>query len=110
MALSTHDMVLFLVGILFLVGLVTFVIGLLILVLRASSSDVQLLAAQAGRLVQKGMTEQVAGLVGNATVLLDSLNQLVRNTRGVGIFLTFTGLGLMVLAVWLGIQFYQVQL
>ena len=55
---------------------------------RTSSSEVKALATQTARLAQKGIAEEVAGLVGNASTLVDAMDQLVRTTRGIGIFLT----------------------
>ncbi len=109
--LTPYNLVVFIVGVLFLVGLVTFVAGILTLTLRTStSSDVKTLAAQTARLAQKGIAEEVAGLVGNASQLLDAMNQMVRTTRGVGMFLTILGLIIMAFACWIAIQVYKMQL
>ncbi len=97
------------VGLFFLLGLLTFIAGILILVFRTSSSEVKALATQTARLAQKGIAEEVAGLVGNASTLVDAMNQLVRTTRGIGIFLTLLGLLMMGFACWLAIQVYQIQ-
>jgi hypothetical protein len=107
--LTPNNLVVFIDAMLFILGMVTFIAGTLLLALRASSSDVKTLAQQTVRLGQKGITEDVAGLVGNASNLLDSMNQLVRTTRGVGIFLALLGLVLMGASAWFAIQFYQVQ-
>ena len=102
-------LVMFFVGLLFLLGLLTFIAGVLILVFRTSSSEVKALATQTARLAQKGLAEEVAGLVGNATTLVDAMDQLVRTTRGIGIFLTVLGLLMMGIACWLAIQIYQIR-
>jgi hypothetical protein len=81
----------------------------LVLALRASSSDVKTLAIQTSRIAQKGMMEEMSGLVGNASDLMDAMNQLVRTTRGIGIFLTLLGLALMGVAAWISVQVYRVQ-
>ena len=106
---TPFNLAVFIIGILFVLGMITFAAGVLILAFRASSSDVKTLAAQTARLAQKGLAEEVAGLVGNASNLVDAMNQLVRTTRGVGIFLTVTGMLMMGLACWLAIQIYQLQ-
>jgi len=77
---------------LFMLGIVTFIVGILILALRTSNQDVQTLATQTTRLAQKGLAEDVAGLVGNASTLINAMNQLVRTATGVGFFLTVMGL------------------
>lgn len=102
-----YTLVMIMVATLFLLGMATFVAGIWILMRRASSSDVKALAVQAARLAQKGLAEDVAGLVGNASNLMDSMNQLVRTTRGVGVFLTLLGLLIMGFACWLAIKVYQ---
>jgi hypothetical protein len=107
--MTPYNLVVFVIAMLFILGMVSFIAGALLLALRASSSDVKSLAMQTARLGQKGITEDIAGLVGNASNLLDSMTQLVRTTRGVGIFLTLLGLALMAISGWLAIQFYQVQ-
>lgn len=88
----------------FLLGAVTFLIGMSILARRAAGREVQALTTQTTRLAQKGMAEDVAGLVGNATSLLDAMNQLVVTTAGIGVFLTLLGLLLTGIACWLALQ------
>jgi uncharacterized membrane protein len=95
---------------LFLLGMIAFIVGILILALRTAGADVKTLATQTTRLAQKGLAEDVAGLVGNASSLLDSLNQLVRTTRGVGMFLALLGMFLMGLACWFAVEIFQVPL
>jgi hypothetical protein len=107
--LNQFNLAVFIIGMLFLLGMITFIVGVLILAFRASSSDVKALAAQTARLAQKGLAEEVAGLVGNATSLVDAMDQLVRTTRGVGIFLAAIGMLMMGVACWLAIQIYQIK-
>jgi len=106
--MTPFNLAVLIVGMLFLLGMITFIAGVLILAFRASSSDVKTLAAQSVRLAQKGLAEDVAGLVGNASNLVDAMNQLVRTTRGVGIFLVVTGMLMMGIACWLAIQVYEI--
>lgn len=107
--LTPYNLIVLIVGMLFLLGVLTFIAGILILVFRTTSNDVKVIANQTARLAQKGLAEEVAGLVGNATNLVDAINQLVRTTRGVGIFLTTLGLLMMGAACWVAVQIYQVQ-
>lgn len=106
--MTPFNLAVFIIGMLFLLGMITFIAGILILAFRASSSDVKALAAQTARLAQKGLAEDVAGLVGNASNLVDAMNQLVRTTRGVGIFLAVIGMLMMGIACWLAIQIYEI--
>jgi hypothetical protein len=90
----------------FTLGICSTITGVVILAARAAGREVQTLAAQATRLAQKGMAEDVAGLVGNASSLLDAVNQLIRTTAGVGVFLTIFGLLLMIAACLLALKIY----
>lgn len=108
--LNPQTFVVFLVAVVFLMGMATFVAGVLILTLRASNGDVKTLAVQTAQLVQKGLAEDMVGLIGNATDLMDAMNQLVRTTRGVGMFLTLLGMVMMGAACWVAIQVYKMGL
>lgn len=88
----------------FLLGLVTFIAGIVILLFRPSNSDVKALITQTTALAQKGIAEDVAGLVGHVSSLLESLNQLVKTTSGVGIMLVILGVLLMTGSAWLALQ------
>jgi len=89
---------------LFVIGVVTFWIGVIILVSRTTGRDVKTIASQTTRLAQKGLAEEIAGLVGNASTLLNALNDMVRTAAGIGIFLTIIGLSLMGTSIWLVLQ------
>ncbi len=106
MLLNQSNLVIYLDALIFLLGAASFITGVINLSLRASSSEIHTLAAQTARLAQKGIAEDVAGLVGNATALLDSMNQLVRTTRGVGIMLCLLGMGMMGMATWFALKIY----
>ncbi len=88
----------------FVLGLLTFITGILILLFRPSNQDVKTLIAQTATLAQKGIAEDIAGLVGHTSSLLESLNQLVRTTSGVGVLLIIVGLLIMVGSSYLALQ------
>jgi hypothetical protein len=102
----TYELFLIMCAMLFGLGILTCVTGILILVFRANSKEVRALAAQTTKLAQKGLAEEVAGLVGNASSLLEAVNQLIRTSAGVGVFLTILGLVMMVAAGLLILQIY----
>ena len=102
----TFELLIVMVVILFFLGMASSVTGIIILTTRATSRDIHTLATQTTRLAQKGLAEEVAGLVGNATSLLDAMNQLIRTAAGVGVFLTIFGLLVMVASAWLALQIY----
>ena len=91
-------------SVMFFLGGISFLAGVIILILNASGKEVKALSNQAARLVQKGMAESVAGLVGNLANLLDSMDQLVRTARGIGVFLMVCGALVMLGAAWLSIS------
>ena len=93
--------------ILFLAGLVMFVSGLFILAMRASSKDVKVLSTQTANIARKGLAEDMAGLVGNASALMDAMNQLIRTTAGVGVFLTLLGLFTMLAASFMAFKIWM---
>jgi hypothetical protein len=91
-------------GGIFFIGVFTFFIGVFVLIRRSSGRDIREIANQTVVLAEKGVAHDVAGLVGNASALLHATNELMRNTAGVGIFLTLLGVALMTIASWLVLQ------
>lgn len=107
--LTPFYLVVIIIALMFFLGACTFIAGILILTFRSSSNDLKELVVQTTHLAQKGITDDVAGLVGNATDLLDAMNQLVRTTRGVGILLMLAGAILMSLSGWFAYHVYKNQ-
>ena len=103
---STLQILLVMALALFCLGMLTTITGIVILASRVTSKDLRTIASQTARLAQKGMAEEVAGLVGNASALLETMNQMIRTTAGVGAFLTLLGMALMVAACWLALKVY----
>jgi len=91
-------------SVMFFLGMVAFLAGVIILIMNASVKEIKALNDQAARLVQKGIADNMAGLLGNLANLLDSMNQLVRTARGIGVFLTICGALVMIGAAWLSIS------
>jgi hypothetical protein len=84
---TANEMMLIMCVGLLVMGMISMLSGILVLVFRVSGKDVHTIASQTVRLAQKGVADDVSGLVGNASALLDAVNQLVRTTTGVGVFL-----------------------
>jgi hypothetical protein len=82
----------------FLLGSITFLLGLAILMYGAWGKDLRTIADQTTKLAQKGMAEEIAGLVGNASTLMTTLNDLMRTSNGIGFYLTIIGALLMLLS------------
>jgi len=102
-----QNLIIFMILVMFFVGLGTFVAGIVILVRRAANNNLDEISEQTAKLAQKGLALDVAGLVGNAANLLDSLNQLTRTTRGVGLVLLVFGGVLIAGACYFAYYAYQ---
>lgn len=98
--MTKNDFFFTMAGLLLLLGIVCFLMGLITLASRVLGSDIQRLATQTAKIIQKGISEEIAGLVGNAATLIESLNQLVHTTAGIGVFLMLVGM-LLILASYL---------
>jgi len=93
--MTVNDFMLTMAGVLMFLGVITFGIGVYIIVVKVVGDDVRTLASQTAKLAQKGITDDVSGLVGNASTLIDSLNGLTKTSAGLGMFLIFVGLALI---------------
>ncbi len=89
---------------LFVLGLITFGIGIFILVFSTLGRDMRTLATTSAKLAQKGIAEEVAGLVGNISSLLSAMNTMVHTATGIGLFMVIIGLGMMVASYFLMFQ------
>lgn len=88
----------------FFLGFLTFIAGIVILLFRPANADVKALITQSAALAQKGIAEDIAGLVGHVSSLMESLNQLVKTTSGVGVLLVILGVLLMAGSAVLALQ------
>lgn len=98
---TSQDLVLIIASILAILGVISIASGIFLLVVRSGGSSVHSIANQATRLAQKGLAEEVAGLVGNASALVDAVNQLVRTSAGIGIFLVVFGFVMLFVSFWM---------
>jgi hypothetical protein len=88
-----------------MLGAISIGAGIILLVTRASSKAVDTIANQTARLAQKGIAEEITGLVGNASALMDALNQLSRTTAGIGFFLILGGF-IMLISAYAMVKLY----
>ena len=84
---------------LFLIGLVTFATGVAVLVFRSIGQDTRTISKQVSLLAEKGVTDDISGLVGNASALLSATNDLIKTTKGIGVFLIISGSISMLLGI-----------
>jgi hypothetical protein len=96
--ITIHELKLMMLIGTFLLGSITFILGLAILVYGAWGRDLRTLAAQTTRLAQKGLADEISGLVGNASTLLNTLNEMMRTSTGIGFYMTIVGALLMLLS------------
>ncbi|MGD0002915.1 MAG: hypothetical protein ABSE06_01655 [Anaerolineaceae bacterium] len=104
LTISVNNSVLIMAATLFVLGILCVIFGMIILVSKVMGGDIKEITKQSIRLAQKGIAEDVAGLVGNASTLVDAVNQMVRTASGVGIFLVVVGFPLILLAYYLLMQ------
>ncbi|MEX1071278.1 MAG: hypothetical protein WEC37_01510 [Anaerolineales bacterium] len=102
--INQSDTLLVMAAALFFLGMCTLTMGMFVLVTRTMNKDLRNISAQTAKMVQKGIAEDMAGLVGNASALLDGVSNLVKTAAGVGIFLTAIGLGMMASGYWVVLQ------
>jgi uncharacterized protein YoxC len=93
--MTVNDFILTMGIALLVAGLVFLGIGAFVLVKKLMGQDLQNIADQTAKLSQKGLTEDITGLVGNARSLIDALNDMVKTTAGVGILLLLFGIALL---------------
>ncbi len=86
---SGNQIVLYVAVALFFLGVACLVLSIVILAKQAMSRNIQTIADSTKRLAEKGITDGVSGLVGNASLLISSLNDLAKTNTGIGIFLVF---------------------
>lgn len=107
MAMMTlNDVLLTMTVCVFVVGIISIGAGVFILVTRVLGDDLKSISQQTAQLAEKGLAEEVSGLVGNAASLVSSLNELIRTTSGIGLFILITGTIMIISSFYLILQIY----
>ena len=86
---------------LFLIGLITFATGVAVLIIRSIGRDTRLISKSIAHITNKGIADDLSGLVGNASVLMDATTNLIQTTKGSGVFLVVSGSVFMLLGITL---------
>jgi len=93
---------------LFLIGLITFAIGVSILIIRSIGRDTRAISKSIVQMTQKGIADDLSGLVDNASSLMAATTNLIQTTKGIGVFLIISGSVFMifgiVLTLYIGIN------
>lgn len=87
--------------ILFLLGLIVMAISIFILTRQAVGRDIQTIATETTKLAEKGITENISGLVGNASSLISALHDLAKSNAGIGVFLVFLAIAMLTTAYFI---------
>ena len=101
---SIDEAFMWIATIVFFIGVFVLLAGIIILIVQASGRNVKTVSESVSKLAQRGIAEDVAGLVGNASSLMNSMNDLVRSSSGIGITLIITGAALMAAAYFIFMQ------
>ena len=98
---NTNQMVMMLSLALAVLGIVCLIISIVILAKQAVNRNIQAIAESTTKLAEKGITYGISGLVGNASLLISSLNDMTKSNTGIGIFFVFLSLVLLAAAYYL---------
>ena len=98
---TAFDFQITLATILLLLGLIILAISIFILTRQAIGRDIQTIANQTTKLAEKGITENIAGLVGNASSLINALHDLSKSNAGIGVFLVFLAIAMLTTAYFI---------
>ncbi len=89
-------------GVLFFVGIVMIIAGLLIILAKEYQDTLKLLSSQTPKLAGKAVTDQtVLAAIDGTTRLLDAVKGLIQTAVGVGAFLCLFGVAICGLAFWM---------
>ncbi len=103
-SMTVSDFLLSMATALLISGIVVLGIGVYILIAKLMGKELRTIAEQTTKLAQKGITDDISGLVGNARTLIEALNNMVKTTAGVGILLMIVGFVLLGAAYALVLQ------
>ena len=99
--LSVNDFMLTLAVTILVMGVISFIVGIFILAFKVVNDDFNEISSQTAKLVSKGISEDISGLIGNASSLLQSINEMARTKAGVGMFLLLVAFFLLGCAYFL---------
>ena len=103
-SMTVNDFLLSMATALLICGIVMLGIGVYTLIGKLMGKELRTIADQTAKLAQKGITEEISGLVGNARTLIEALNNMVKTTAGIGVLLLLLGIILLAAAYGLVLQ------
>jgi len=104
MSMTVNDFLLTMAAVLLIGGVILVGVGVFILVRKLLGKELQTIADQTTKLAQKGISEDISGLVGNARTLIEALNEMVKTATGIGVLLMIVGFVLLAAAYALVLQ------
>jgi hypothetical protein len=88
--------------ILFALGLTSCIAGLWTILARQYQQALKRISAQSAKVSSKALTEAgLAPLIQSMSSLVEAINQLIRTSVGVGVFLCLAGVVLCIVAFWM---------
>ena len=89
-------------GVVFALGVVSMVLGLIIIMTKEYQETLRVLSSHSTKLSGKAITEEGMGpVLDGMSRLLDSIRKLIATAVGVGAFLSLLGIAMSVLAYWM---------
>ncbi len=104
LSMTVNDFLLTMAAVLLIGGVILVGVGVFILVRKLLGKELQTIADQTTKLAQKGISEDISGLVGNARTLIEALNEMVKTATGIGVLLMIVGFILLAAAYALVLQ------
>lgn len=98
--IQPEDIILSLSAIAFAFGLLTFIIGLTILVKVANSKDLETIAKNTQLIAKKNVGVDVSNVVNSLSMLIGEASQVIKTKNGIGSLLLIMGMTMMGAAFW----------
>ncbi len=100
-ALTANDFILTLAGVIVVLGVIAFIIGLFTLAFKVNSGEFTEITASSAKLAEKGLTDDVTDLVNGISEVLKSITEMTKTKVGVGIFMILVSFVLFIVAYYL---------
>jgi hypothetical protein len=94
-SMTVNDFLLTMATVLLIAGVILIGVGVFILIRKLTGKELQTIADQTTKLAQKGLSDDISGLVGNARSLIEALNDMVKTTTGIGLLIIIFGFALI---------------
>jgi len=89
-------------GVIFTLGVLTIILGLIIILTKEYQETLRVLASHSTRLTGRAVTEDgMAPVLDGMSRLLDAIRRLIATAVGVGVFLCLLGVGMAALGYWM---------